>query len=128
MDEFVEKYVQKFNIKNESFDLDKDNLQTEEELAQSFYNLDEEHRKKMIKKIPLGILFRLKQFKNREKKKNQHGDVQIEYKEQNRKIDEGSTSNIVILGPLKLPKRQLKVNKFQSAMRQKSDPFDIFFI
>lgn len=70
MEEFIDKYAEKFKISLDSFDLDEKDLIAEEQLALAFYNLDESHRRKLIKKIPLGILFRLNEYKNKQKKKN----------------------------------------------------------
>ena len=59
MEQYIEKYSSRFQLTEESSNLTEENLEAEDQLTEAFYELDEKTRLKLIKKIPLGILYRI---------------------------------------------------------------------
>lgn len=65
MDEYLKRYIDSFKITEDSFNLDEDDLEIEKELAEAFYGVEERSRMKLLKKIPLGIIYRIRECKNK---------------------------------------------------------------
>ena len=65
MDEHLKLYIDSYKLTEDSFNLDEDDLEIEKELAEAFYGVEEKSRMKLLKKIPLGILYRIRECKHK---------------------------------------------------------------